>query len=317
MPMKAPGNRATWFAGSPQSLVGDLIREGVTGVAGNVGEPYLQGVVRPNVLFPAYLAGFNLAEAFYLATPYLSWQTVIVGDPLCDPFMLKPLAKADLEPAVDPTTDLPSFFSERRIKQAVTVLKVDPKVAAMLIRADTRLERGDRPGARALIVQATTAAPTAVAPHLRLALFDESVGDHDQAIAGYRRVLELQSDNIVVLNNLAYALAVHHNSPADARPFALRAVNLSRRNATIVDTLAWIEHLLGNDMSARMLLIEALRGVPNNADVRLHAAIVFAATGDTAGAEAQLKEALRRNPALEKNADVIALRERLGRGTNQ
>src|SRR5205823_7547716 len=76
----------TQFAGSHQSLIGDFIRDGITGTAGNVAEPYLDASTRPNVLFPAYLAGANLAEAFYLAMPYLSWQTVVVGDPLCAPF---------------------------------------------------------------------------------------------------------------------------------------------------------------------------------------------------------------------------------------
>ena len=77
-------NHASHFAGSPQSLAGDLIREGVTGVAGHVAEPYLDATVRPQVLFPAYLSGFNLAEAFYAAMPYLGWQTVVIGDPLCE-----------------------------------------------------------------------------------------------------------------------------------------------------------------------------------------------------------------------------------------
>ena len=65
----ASNDPATFFAGSADALIGDLIRDGVTGVAGQVGEPYLLGAVRPDILFPAYLAGFNLAEAFYLATP--------------------------------------------------------------------------------------------------------------------------------------------------------------------------------------------------------------------------------------------------------
>jgi hypothetical protein len=42
--------------------------------------------VRPQTLFPAYLSGFNLAESFYLSIPALSWQTVVIGDPLCRPF---------------------------------------------------------------------------------------------------------------------------------------------------------------------------------------------------------------------------------------
>jgi uncharacterized protein (TIGR03790 family) len=80
---------ATWndpsqlFDGTAQSLVADLIHEGATGASGNTYEPYLTGCARPDFLLPAYHAGRNLAESFYLALPYLSWQGVIVGDPLC------------------------------------------------------------------------------------------------------------------------------------------------------------------------------------------------------------------------------------------
>ena len=49
-------DRARFFAGSPQSLAGDLIREGVTGVAGHVAEPFLDATIRPDILFPAYLS---------------------------------------------------------------------------------------------------------------------------------------------------------------------------------------------------------------------------------------------------------------------
>jgi uncharacterized protein (TIGR03790 family) len=79
-------NPATFYAGSPQSLAGDLLREGATAVAAHVAEPYLDGTIRPQILFRGYLSGLNVAEAFYRAMPYLSWQTVIVGDPLCAPF---------------------------------------------------------------------------------------------------------------------------------------------------------------------------------------------------------------------------------------
>jgi len=38
---------------------------------------------RPDILFPAYLKGRNLAESYYLSIPGLSWQNVVLGDPLC------------------------------------------------------------------------------------------------------------------------------------------------------------------------------------------------------------------------------------------
>jgi uncharacterized protein (TIGR03790 family) len=78
----APGGSG-WFAGSPQSLSADLIYEGATAASGHVYEPFLQGTPRPNHLFPAYLSGRTLGESYYLAIPALSWQNIVLGDPLC------------------------------------------------------------------------------------------------------------------------------------------------------------------------------------------------------------------------------------------
>ncbi len=74
---------ALWFAGSPQSMAADLLAEGATGVSAHVDEPFLQLTPRPDILFPAYLSGRTLAESFYLALPALSWQNIVLGDPLC------------------------------------------------------------------------------------------------------------------------------------------------------------------------------------------------------------------------------------------
>jgi uncharacterized protein (TIGR03790 family) len=76
-------DREHWFAGSPQSLSADYIHEGATGASGNVYEPYLAGCVRPEYVLPAYAHGRNLAESYYLGMPFLSWQGVVLGDPLC------------------------------------------------------------------------------------------------------------------------------------------------------------------------------------------------------------------------------------------
>jgi len=81
------GDKSGFFAGSPQGLVADLIHEGATGASGNAYEPFLNACARPDYLLPAYNQGRNLAESYYLSLIYLSWQSVIVGDPLC---VLKP-----------------------------------------------------------------------------------------------------------------------------------------------------------------------------------------------------------------------------------
>ena len=76
-------NPLRFFAGSPQALAADYILEGATGASGHVDEPYLTMTPRPDLLLPAYYKGRNLAESYYLAIPALSWQNIVLGDPLC------------------------------------------------------------------------------------------------------------------------------------------------------------------------------------------------------------------------------------------
>jgi uncharacterized protein (TIGR03790 family) len=69
-----------------QSLIGDLIASGVTGVKGYVSEPYAFALAQPQVLFDRYTRGLNLAEAFYAASPVVRWKDIVIGDPLCRPY---------------------------------------------------------------------------------------------------------------------------------------------------------------------------------------------------------------------------------------
>jgi len=69
-----------------QSLIADLIAAGVTGVKGYVSEPLAITLSPADLLFDRYTSGFTLAESFYIATPFLKWKDVIVGDPLCAPY---------------------------------------------------------------------------------------------------------------------------------------------------------------------------------------------------------------------------------------
>jgi uncharacterized protein (TIGR03790 family) len=71
------------FAGSPQTMSADYLLEGATGVSGHVDEPWLAQTPHPELLLPAYYKGRNLAESYYLAIRSLSWQNIVVGDPLC------------------------------------------------------------------------------------------------------------------------------------------------------------------------------------------------------------------------------------------
>lgn len=63
-----------------------LLGRGAAVTLGNVYEPYLGLLTRPDIFFDRLLKGYTLAEAAWMATPALSWQNVVLGDPLYRPF---------------------------------------------------------------------------------------------------------------------------------------------------------------------------------------------------------------------------------------
>ncbi len=65
----------------PQSLIADWIAEGISAMKGYTDEPYLIALAEPNILFPLYMSGFNMAESYWAASPLIAWRQVVIGDP--------------------------------------------------------------------------------------------------------------------------------------------------------------------------------------------------------------------------------------------
>ena len=72
-----------------QSLVADLIAQGVTGAKGYTDEPLLQAVASPSILLDRYARGWTLAESFYAASRFVGWEDIVIGDPLCRPYQAR------------------------------------------------------------------------------------------------------------------------------------------------------------------------------------------------------------------------------------
>jgi uncharacterized protein (TIGR03790 family) len=70
---------------------GPLVARGATTTVGNVYEPYLECLHRPDLLMAALARGDDLVDAAYYSLPVLSWQSIVIGDPLYRPFLV-PLA---------------------------------------------------------------------------------------------------------------------------------------------------------------------------------------------------------------------------------
>ena len=64
-----------------------MLEEGVAATLGPVNEPYVQAFPLPDVFFSTLAEGYlGLAESYLISLPFLSWQMVLIGDPLYQPF---------------------------------------------------------------------------------------------------------------------------------------------------------------------------------------------------------------------------------------
>ena len=142
-------------------------------------------------------------------------------------------------------------------------------------------------------------------------LYDEA-GEYDRAIERYRLVLAVAPKEPVSLNNLAYALAVHKNVPAEALPIAQQAYEVSGGTASSADTLGWIYYLLGKHEEAGKFLAEGATRAPGNAEIHLHVAHNLAALGQSDAARAALAKSLQLDLMLAARDDVKKLRAQLG-----
>ncbi len=68
----------------------NLMRRGAAVTIGPVREPYVSAFPHGDVFVNSLLMGGSIAESYWLALPYVSWEMVILGDPLYRPFALKP-----------------------------------------------------------------------------------------------------------------------------------------------------------------------------------------------------------------------------------
>jgi len=319
--------KAVGAAGSPV-YAGDLIRAGITGTVGFVGDPSGGTVVRPDILFPAYVAGFNLAEAIYLAMPRLSRRTVVIGDPLCAPYRQHVLTRSEIELPDHPVMELAGAFANRRLQFLRREYPHVTEGALMLAdRASAYDRRGDLGTARRLLETTTALAPTFASAQAQLAVLYDRIEERDRAIERYQRALDAQPFYVrgelmliatstgfmevrqLALNNLAYDLAVYRRAPGEALPLARKALTYGADHPELLDTVGWIEHLVGDDRGAMQHLRLAVSRLPPNPEVWLHAAIVAATLNEKAEAAKYLEAALQIDPALETSQDAVAVRD--------
>ncbi len=89
-----------------------------------------------------------------------------------------------------------------------------------------------------------------------------SVGEEEKSFDAYERVLRVDPDNALVLNNFAYYLSLRKERLDEARTMAQHAVELEPDNAIYLDTYAWVLYELGEYQAAEKQMEKALKHLP-------------------------------------------------------
>ena len=184
-------------------------------------------------------------------------------------------------------------------RQALTAARTaDPDDAAPdIILARLDLEEGNRNGARQRLEALINAGKRSGNVHMMLASVEEAEGNYGRAVEHYRRVIEVDGNSSLTLNNLAFAMSRDSNLLDDALKYAQKAKELEPENPYVQDTLGWIYYRKGLYQMAVRELERALAG-NDQPIIRLHLGMAYRKLGDLNKGRRLVAAALAADPKL-------------------
>ena len=125
-----------------------------------------------------------------------------------------------------------------------------------------------------------------------LADLHHATGDDNLSDSLYEKVLSMDAENVLVLNNYAYYLSVRKIKLERAKEMSLKCNELEKDNGTYQDTYAWILYELKEYVKAKEWMLKALtNGGDKSAVVVEHYGDILYQLGDVEGAIFQWKKA--------------------------
>lgn len=175
-------------------------------------------------------------------------------------------------------------------QKAMQLNPADPE-AAMLF-AQIEVQRGQAPAAVAVWKQLSDAHPKDAGALAFLGMLEESSGNQQMAEADYKKSLQIQPQQPLVANNLAYLMLQNGENVDVALTLAQTAREGMPNSPASADTLAWAYYYKGTYEFARDLLEEAIKTDPNDATMQYHLGMVYSKLRDKDNATIHLKKAI-------------------------
>jgi predicted Zn-dependent protease len=181
------------------------------------------------------------------------------------------------------------------------LIQKEPNDGDLLFRlAETYRLKGDLNMAMEFFRKSSQAAPNDTLSLLQLSLLMEGTGQSERAKPIYEKILGLQNDHPVALNNLAYIKAQEGNDLDGALTMAQRARQKMPESTAIADTLGWIYIKKNMTEDAVRVFSDLTQKEPKNPMFHYHYGMALLQKGDKPSAKRELEAAMKNNPS--KNA---------------
>lgn len=170
----------------------------------------------------------------------------------------------------------------------------DPGI--MMRMGETYSRMGEIDKAIEIVEKAKAAAPNSVAPTLTLAVLWDQAGQSAKAKPLYQQVLQVEPDNPMALNNLAFVMAEEGTGLDEALTMAQKAKQKLPGNPEVSDTLGWIYIKKNLSDNAISIFQELVAKHPEKPMYQYHLAMAYFQKGDKVAAKKLLQTALTKSP---------------------
>lgn len=137
----------------------------------------------------------------------------------------------------------------------------------------------------------------------------EQTEDKREGIEQLSQILKNEPENVIVLNNLAWALGEIKDKRALS--YAEKANRLAPNTAAILDTMGWILLNQGDLAKGLESIQKAANLQPNSSDIHYHLAVALVKSGEKAKAKKELEQVLARGKEFGKIEEAKALMKQL------
>lgn len=138
-------------------------------------------------------------------------------------------------------------------------------------------------------------------------IIHEHLKDYPSARDSYDRLLVVNPQSVVALNNAAYLYSERLQQHAKGLEYAERARGLAPADPSVADTLGWMHYRKGEYTRALALLQESAGKLTDSPEVRYHLGATYYMLGQEVEARGALGEALQNEKGFEHKSDAEAL----------